>query len=107
MIDFKKHMFGLRKRIVETGRKEVVRFPAGKGGSAESAYHNRYTAWIVLALGLMITALATMHMKSSVKNIAEREFISYCDEITYVISNRMEDHARILLSGAALFEASV
>jgi PAS domain S-box-containing protein len=104
MIDFKKYVSGLRKRI----KKEVVHIPMGKGGmsTTESAYRNRHTAWNVLALGLIITAIATLHMKYNVEEIAKKEFAFNCDEIQYVISNRMEDHARVLLSGAALFEAS-
>jgi CHASE1-domain containing sensor protein len=43
-------------------------------------------AWIVLAFSLAITAAATLYMKSSV--------------------DRIDEHARILLSGAALFNAS-
>ena len=67
---------------------------------------NRISAWIMLIVGLMITAVATMYMESSVKEIAEKEFEFNCGEIQYMISNRMDDHARILLSGKALLDAS-
>jgi signal transduction histidine kinase/CheY-like chemotaxis protein/HPt (histidine-containing phosphotransfer) domain-containing protein len=73
--------------------------------AAQSAPRNWHTAWIVLAVGLMITAAATLYMKSNVEEIAERDFISHCDGIRNSISSRLDDHARILLGGAALFNA--
>ncbi len=63
-------------------------------------------AWIVLVAGLIITAFATLYMKSDVERIAGRDFISHCGEIHNAITSRLDDHARILLSGAALFNAA-
>lgn len=81
--------------------------------STISAHHNTpdgrrnsRTAWIVLVIGLMITAAATLYMKASVEKIAEQEFISQYTEIQNKISSRLSAHARILQSGAALFNAS-
>jgi signal transduction histidine kinase len=62
--------------------------------------------WVALGVGLMITAAATLYMKSSVGEIAEKGFADHCSEIQTKILERMEDHARILQSGAAFFEAS-
>ncbi len=45
-------------------------------------------------------------MKSSVDRIAEQEFTFGCNEIQKKIAYRLDDHARILQSGAALFDAS-
>jgi CHASE1-domain containing sensor protein len=47
-----------------------------------------------------------MDMTSIVERTAESAFIFRSDEIRDVIANRIDDHARILLSGAALFNAS-
>jgi len=70
-----------------------------------SALRKWRSTWIVLVVGLMITTAATLYMKSSVENIANLEFTSHCNEITNIITERLDDHARILLSGAALFNA--
>jgi PAS domain S-box-containing protein len=69
-------------------------------------FKNQIVIWFVLAVGLMITAAVTVYMKSSVEEIAEKDFADHCSEIKTKISERLEDHARILLSGAAFFNAS-
>ncbi len=74
--------------------------------TAQSALQNWRAAWIVLVIGLMITAAAALYMKSSVERIAERDFAFQCNEIQNKIRDRLDDHARILQSGAALFNAS-
>ena len=74
--------------------------------TTQSALRNRRSAWIVLAVGLIITAAATLYMKSGVETIAQREFTSQCNDIQNKITGRLDDHARILQSGAALFKAS-
>jgi PAS domain S-box-containing protein len=71
-----------------------------------SALRRWQQALIVLMVGLMITAAATMYMTESVERIAEREFISRCNEIQSKITDRLNAHARILQSGVALFDAS-
>ncbi len=108
MIDFKKHVPGLCKRTVEMIRKEVLRILWGEGGqpSAQSAGRNRHAAWIVLIAGLTITAALALHMKSSAKEIAEKDFIFHCSKIQNTISGRLYDHARILRSCSAFFNAS-
>jgi len=53
-----------------------------------------------------MTITATLYMKSSVEINANVEFTSNCNEIKNKIINRLDDHARILLSGAALFNAT-
>lgn len=63
-------------------------------------------ALFVLLVGLMLTVVATLAMKSSVDRIAEQEFEFQCKEIHSKIVYRLNDHARILQSGAALFNAS-
>ena len=74
--------------------------------STNSAIRNWPIIWIVLVVGLIITITATLYMKSSVEMIVNAEFTSNCNEIKNNIINRLDDHARILLSGAALFNAS-
>ena len=64
------------------------------------------SAWIVLVIGLMISAAATQYMKSVIQMITEREFTSQCNEIQDKIIERLNDYARILQSGVALFKAS-
>ncbi|MBV5341262.1 MAG: CHASE domain-containing protein, partial [Deltaproteobacteria bacterium] len=69
-------------------------------------FTNKLIIWFVLAVGMVITAAATLYMKSSVELIAEKDFAGHCGEIRTKISARLEDHARILLGGAAFFNAS-
>jgi PAS domain S-box-containing protein len=74
--------------------------------AAPSPSWNRCSAWIVLVVGLMITVVATLYIKSSVDMIAEQEFDVHCGEVHKIISDRLDDHARILQSGAAFINAS-
>ena len=74
--------------------------------STKPAYRNLHLSWIVLAVGLMITAAAILYMNSGVESIAQREFASQCNDIQNKITGRLDDHARILQGGAALFKAS-
>ena len=81
--------------------------PRGRIEDSKGREHsNWHIAWVVLICGLAISAMAALHTKSSVERIVERDFIAHCDEIRSAIINRLDDHARILLSGAALFNAS-
>ncbi|MFH1799714.1 MAG: CHASE domain-containing protein [Candidatus Omnitrophota bacterium] len=74
--------------------------------SPQPLNRHRYTAWAVLVTGLVITAFATLYIKSNVEGTARRDFLVRCEEIHNVIENRLNVHARILLSGVALFDAS-
>jgi len=71
-----------------------------------SALRNWRMAWIVLVISLMMTTATTQYMKSIVERIAEQEFTARCNEIQNKITERLDDHARILQSGAAFFNAS-
>jgi PAS domain S-box-containing protein len=66
----------------------------------------RHAAWTVLVIGLIMTVFATLYIRSNVENAAWRDFLVHCEEIHNVIENRLIVHARILLSGVALFNAS-
>lgn len=74
--------------------------------TVRSALWNRYLPWVVLLSGLIVTAFAVLYVKANIEKSAEHKFVSLCEEIQQVISNRLDDHARILLSGAALFNSS-
>ncbi|MEI8356752.1 MAG: CHASE domain-containing protein, partial [Deltaproteobacteria bacterium] len=74
--------------------------------ATHSACRSSRIAWIVLMAGLTITAASTLYVKSFVEKIAEQEFISRCGKIQNIISGRLDDHARILQSGVALFNSS-
>ena len=62
--------------------------------------------WLVLTVGLIVTSAATLFMKSSVDTIADHDFANLCSAVQNKISDRLEDHARVLISGAAFFNAS-
>ena len=67
---------------------------------------NRHLSRIVLVIGLVITAAATLYLKSGVEKAAGMAFAVHCAEIENKILERLEDHARILKSGAAFFNAT-
>jgi len=73
---------------------------------AQSAHLSRILSWVVLVVGLMITTAVTISLKAGVERRAEQDFIVKCQEMQHEISDRLDDHVRILLSGAALFKAS-
>jgi PAS domain S-box-containing protein len=89
-----------------TTEKETIQITPSLLHSTKSVLLNKCSAWIVLMVGLMITAAVFLYMKSSVERIADLEFISQCNEISNKISDRLYDHSLLLLSGAALFKAS-
>jgi two-component system cell cycle sensor histidine kinase/response regulator CckA len=60
----------------------------------------------LLVAGLMIAIVTTLQMKSNVDMKAEHEFVSHCNDLERLISDRLRDYARTLLSGAALFNAA-
>ena len=67
---------------------------------------NRHVAWIVLLAGLLVTFIAAWSIKSGVDRITEHDFADHGTEIEKLILNRLDDHERILRSGAALFRVS-
>ena len=77
-----------------------------KEQTPQISFVNRHAGWFVLVLGLTVTAAATLIMRSNVEKVAKQNFMTHCEEIHQAIINRLDDHARILLSGAALFNAT-
>ena len=69
-------------------------------------YRNKFAAWIVLLAGLIITVIVSIYIKTNVESMAEQEFTFQCVELKNKIKDRLDDQARILMSGAALFNAS-
>ncbi len=70
-----------------------------------TALRNRLP-WIVLVIGLLLTALATLYIKSGEERIARLEFTSRCDAVQTRIIDRLADYTRLLQSGVVLFDAS-
>lgn len=70
-----------------------------------NAARNRRTARIVLAAGLTIVAVTAVYMTLHLKRSDELDFRARCDGIQKRIIERLYDHARILRSGAAFFNA--
>ena len=71
-----------------------------------SLFRSGRVSWFILAVGLLITAAATLSMKSNVEKSAENDFIVHCGEIQHELTARLYDHARILRSSAAYIYAS-
>jgi PAS domain S-box-containing protein len=63
-------------------------------------------SWLILFGGLGLTLVAAFSMKSGMDRFSELNFESHCGEICTIIANRLDDHARILLGSAALFNVS-
>ena len=74
--------------------------------TSQPAHPSQHAAWLVLVGGLLLAAAAAGYLKVNADQRAERAFSSRCDQLYDVIGNRLDDHARILQSGAALFHAS-
>ena len=67
---------------------------------------NSWTAIILLLTGLASTILLTINTKKDVEALARQEFNFASSEITVKIEDRLNAHAQILYSAAALFAAS-
>lgn len=63
-------------------------------------------SWIILLSGLALTLIATVYMKSISDRVSELNFNTHCGQIRAIIENRLDDHARVLLGSAALFNVS-
>jgi PAS domain S-box-containing protein len=64
------------------------------------------TVWLLAVLLVGLVAAATVYMKATVDRALEEDFVARCDDIRQAVADRLDNHARILLSGAALFRAS-
>jgi len=62
--------------------------------------------WIVLVAGLVISVASAFLLKTMVQASQRKDFLAQCAEIKTEIANKLDDHARILWSAAALFHAS-
>ncbi|MEI6259111.1 MAG: CHASE domain-containing protein [Deltaproteobacteria bacterium] len=65
-----------------------------------------WLAWVLLSAGLIATTFATVDMKNDVEADVKRDFDFACSQIQLRIDARMDAHAQILISAAALFDAS-
>ncbi|MFH0996350.1 MAG: CHASE domain-containing protein [Pseudomonadota bacterium] len=65
-----------------------------------------WLAWFLLSVGLIATIVATIYVKMDVEADAKRQFDFACSQIQHRIGVRMDAHAQILTSAAALFDAS-
>ncbi|MEI7998644.1 MAG: CHASE domain-containing protein [Candidatus Omnitrophota bacterium] len=77
-----------------------------KSEMLHKSFLNHYAGLIVLALGLAIIASATLAVRKNVEKTAQREFIAQSEVIRNSIVDRIEEHARILFSAAALFNVT-
>lgn len=61
--------------------------------------------WLVIALGLLATMLATLQVRHSIQDEAIQAFSFSADQVAIKVSERLESYELILRGGAALFEA--
>lgn len=64
------------------------------------------SAWIALAVGLVLTMVASLEVKKAIEQDAESEFAFTSDQVTLKIQERLAAYALILKGGASLFAAS-
>ncbi|MCF7817989.1 MAG: CHASE domain-containing protein [Kiritimatiellales bacterium] len=69
------------------------------------ARENNFFSWLVLGVGLVLVAAATLYMKTIVERAEKLDFDVHCNEIKNRITDRLYVHARILRSCAAFFNA--
>jgi len=67
---------------------------------------NRW-AWLVLALGLLLTTLSWFGLRARTAENAAQQFELHVHDVVDSIEKRMRRHEQILLGGAGLFDASV
>jgi len=96
-----------RLRLTRRLRRRTIKDTARPAtGCGRSAWLNRYAAWVVLGACLAVSTAATLYLKANVERDEERELALRCTDVQHAIENRLQDHARVLISGAALFDAS-
>lgn len=74
--------------------------------SPNIVFEKKYISWLVLIICLSLTFSVFFYVMKRNNILKEQEFKSQFNYIKNQISERMENHARILQSGAALFYAS-
>jgi PAS domain S-box-containing protein len=67
---------------------------------------SNWLAWILLSAGLIVTIYASANVAINIDTEAKREFEFACSQIELRINARMAAHEQILMSAAALFNAS-
>ncbi|WP_200249525.1 CHASE domain-containing protein [Lamprobacter modestohalophilus] len=70
------------------------------------ALHHRITAWVILALSLVLTALAWSISAQAIRAKAEQRFRFQTQDIVAAISKRLLTYETALRGGAGLFNAS-
>ena len=68
--------------------------------------HNEVTAWLVLAMSLLLTVAAWYIASLYVERRAQERFQSEVEESEFAIAKRMQEYELALWSGVALFNAS-
>ena len=68
-----------------------------------NASRRHWLAWLTLAIGLVLTALATRAIDAEVTAQAQRELVLIGEEVATKIQGRLHAHAQLLRSGAAFF----
>jgi signal transduction histidine kinase/CHASE1-domain containing sensor protein len=68
---------------------------------------NAWPAWVMLGVGLLASAFASLQVKQDIENDAVRQFAYACDQVTLKVQERLGAYALILRGGGGLFGASV
>lgn len=62
--------------------------------------------WFVLVAGLLLTVAAAWQIKVNTQRLEDLDFDRSCSTLQRIIAARLDEQARILWSGAALFDAA-
>ena len=91
-----------------TFRSDDPTVPAGKTRRKILAdfLHNEISAWVVLAISLVITVLSWHISASSVENHLQDRFEYETEKARLAIVKRMQEYEQVLRSGIGLFHAS-
>tara|TARA_R110000787_G_scaffold221535_2_gene330270 strand:- start:7092 stop:9701 length:2610 start_codon:yes stop_codon:yes gene_type:complete len=72
----------------------------------DDVFHNSRTAWVVLALSLLVTVAAWYLSKNFVEQRAHDRFSFQVDDLEAAIAKRMLEYETVLRGGVGLFHAS-
>ncbi len=69
-------------------------------------FAGNWLAWLMLGIGLLLTAFSTYQVKSRLEREQAVAFGFVCDQVSARIEERLAAHALVLRGGSGLFDAS-
>ncbi len=85
---------------------EEARREPGDDGERQERAGVSWQLWVILVASLCMVTGMTLLTRGSVEREIEREFENAANELQAIVRYRLSEHARILWSGSAFFDAS-